>query len=397
MHFYEEMKNMDIKNLSKKYKDYVIEMRREFHMYPESSFEEFRTSKRVKEELDKMNIPYQSLAGTGVLATIEGPNSGKTVALRADMDALNIQETSDLDYKSKNDGKMHACGHDGHTAMLLGAAKMLMDIKNEIKGTIKLIFQPAEEIGAGAKKMIEESNFMDTVDSVFGIHLWSDIETGKVSVEEGVRMAASDKFTIRIKGKAGHGSMPHQTVDTVVVGSSIVMNLQSFVNREISPLDSAVLSIGSFNAGTSFNIIAGEATLIGTSRYFKPEIREKFPEAINRISKGIADSYRASAEVEYIYGLPPTINEKESSELAQGSVEKLLGKSGNVSMEKTTGAEDFAYFLEKAPGAFAFVGMRNEEKGASYPHHHDKFNIDEDALEIGSSLHVQYALDFLNK
>lgn len=391
------MIRMDIKVLAKKYKDYVVEMRREFHMYPESSFEEFRTSKRVKEELDKMNIPYESLAGTGVLATIEGEKEGKTVALRADMDALEIQETTDVEYKSKNDGKMHACGHDGHTSMLLGAAKMFMDIKDEIKGTIKLIFQPAEEIAGGAKKMIEESDFMDSVDSVFGIHLWSDLETGKVSVEEGPRMASADFFNIYVKGEAGHGSMPHQTVDAVVVGSSIVMNLQSFVSREMSPLDSVVLSIGSINAGTRFNIIAGEATLSGTSRCFKPEIREQFPKAIERISKGIADAYRASAEVEYNYGTPPTINEEESAKIAQGAVDKILGKKGNVQMEKTTGGEDFAFFLEKAPGAFAFVGMRNEEKGACYPHHHDKFNLDEDALEIGSSLYVQYALDFLDK
>lgn len=388
---------MNIKELVKKYKDYIIEMRREFHMYPESSFEEFRTSKRVKEELDKLGIPYIELAGTGVLATIEGSIKGKTVALRADMDALEIQETNDIPYKSKNDGKMHACGHDGHMAMLLGAANMLMDIKDEINGTIKLIFQPAEEIVGGAKMMMEESNFMDSINSVFGMHLWSDLETGKVSVPEGPRMASADFFDIIVTGKAGHGSMPHQTVDAVVVASSIVMNLQSFVSREINPLDSAVLSIGSFHSGTRFNIIAGDAKLSGTSRCFSPEIREQFPKAIDRIIKGIANTYGASVELNYTYGTPPTINEKESSKIAQIAVEKILGESGNINMEKTTGGEDFAYFLEKAPGAFAFIGMRNDEKGANYPHHHDKFNMDEDALEIGSMLYVQYALDFLNK
>ena len=388
---------MDIRELGKKYKDYVIEMRREFHMYPESSFEEFRTSKRVKEELDKLGIPYEELAGTGVLATIVGDNLGKTVALRADMDALEIQETNDIPYKSKNDGKMHACGHDGHTSMLLGAAKMFMDIKDEISGTIKLIFQPAEEVAGGAKMMIAESNFMDSVDSVFGIHLWSDVETGKVSVEEGPRMAAADFFDIKITGKAGHGSMPHQTVDAVVVGASVVMNLQSFVSREMNPLDSVVLTIGSFNAGTRFNIIAGEAILSGTSRCFSPEIRAEFPKAIERISKSTAESYRATAELNYTHGTPPTINEKESSAIAEAAVEKILGEDGNIKFEKTTGGEDFAFFLEKSPGAFAFVGMRNEEKGANYPHHHDKFNMDEDALEIGSMLYVQYAIDFLNK
>lgn len=391
------MIDMDIKELGKKYKDYVIEMRREFHMNPESSLEEFRTSKRVKEELDKLGIPYEELAGTGVLATIKGSQDGKTVALRADMDALEIQETNDVEYKSQVDGKMHACGHDGHTAMLLGAAHMLMDIKDRIKGEVKLIFQPAEEIAEGAKRMIAESDFMDSVDSVFGIHLWSNLETGKVSVEEGPRMAAADIFKIEVKGQGGHGSMPDQTVDSVVVGSSIVMNLQSFVSREMSPLDSVVLSIGSFQSGTRFNVIAGEATLDGTARCFDPEIRERIPESIERISKGIADAYGADVKVEYKHGTPPTINDKESSKIAEAAVEKLAGKDSLVEMEKTTGGEDFAFFLEKAPGAFAFVGIRNDEKGANYPHHHDKFDMDEDALEIGSMLHVQYALDFLSK
>lgn len=388
---------MNVKELGKKYKDYVIELRREFHMYPESSFEEFRTSQRVKEELDKMGITYESLAGTGVLATLKGDKPGKTVALRADMDALEIQETNDVEYKSKNDGKMHACGHDAHTSMLLGAAKMLSENKDSIKGTIMFIFQPAEEVAGGAKKMIEESNFLDNVDSVFGIHVWSDLPTGKVSVDVGPRMASADFFNIKITGKAGHGSMPHQTVDAVVVGSAVVMNLQSFVSREMSPLDSVVLSIGSFHSGTRFNIIAGEAVLSGTSRCFSPEIREQFPIAIERIAKSTAEAYRATAELDYTHGTPPTINDEESALIAQGSVTKLLGESGNISMPKTTGGEDFSFFLEKVPGAFAFVGVRNDEKNANFPHHHDKFNIDEDGLEIGSNLYAQYALDFLNK
>lgn len=387
---------MNVKELGKKYKDYVIDLRREFHMNPESSWEEFRTSQRVKEELDKMGIPYISLAGTGVLATIEGGKEGKTVALRADMDALEVTETNDVPYKSQNPGKMHACGHDGHTAMLLGAARMFNDIKDEINGTIKLIFQPAEEIAGGAKKMIEESDFMDSVDSVFGIHLWVDVPVGKVSIEEGPRMAAADFFTINIKGKAGHGSMPHQTVDSVIAGSALVMNLQSLVSREMSPLDSVVLSIGAFNSGTRFNIIAGEAVLEGTSRCFKPEIREEIPNIIERIAKNTAATYRAEASLDYIFGTPPTINDGECSKLAAKSVEKILSKDAVTLMEKTTGGEDFAYFLEKAPGVMAFVGIRNEEKGISYPHHHDKFDMDEDGLEVGTCLYVQYALDFLN-
>lgn len=388
---------MNIKEIGKKYKDYVIQMRRELHMNPESSWEEFRTSQRVKEELDKMGIPYISVAGTGVLATIEGKEKGKTVALRADMDALEVTETNDVPYKSQNPGKMHACGHDGHTAMLLGAAKIFSEIKDELKGTVKLIFQPAEEVAAGAKKMIAESDFMDTVDSVFGIHLWSGVPVGKVSVESGPRMASADLFKIKVTGKAGHGSMPHQTVDSVVVASAIVMNLQSMVSREFSPLESVVVSVGSLHSGTRFNVIAGDAVLDGTTRCFNPEIRAELPGIIERIAKHTAAAYKAEATLEYTNGTPPTINDEDCSKTATESVEKILGKEGVQLMEKTTGGEDFAFFLEKAPGAIAFVGVRNEDIGACYAHHHDKFNIDEDGLEVGTALYVQYAVDFLNK
>ena len=237
-------------------KDYVIEMRRYFHQYPEKSLEEYETSKRIKEELDKMGIPYISVANTGVIATIEGKNPGKTVALRADMDALSVVEENDsIDYKSKIDGMMHACGHDGHTSMLLGAGKVLNDMKDEINGTVKLFFQPAEEVAQGAKAMIADGA-LEGVDGVFGIHLWTDLECGKISVEEGPRMAAADIFKIIVKGKGGHGSLPQQGVDAVVVSSAIIMNLQSIVSRETSPLDSVVVSIGALHSGTRFNVIA---------------------------------------------------------------------------------------------------------------------------------------------
>ncbi|ABR49091.1 amidohydrolase [Alkaliphilus metalliredigens QYMF] len=387
---------MEIKDVVKKYNDYVIQMRRDFHMNPESSWEEFRTSGIVKAELDKLSIPYISVAGTGVVATIKGIGAGKIVALRADMDALEIEETNDVPYKSKFPGKMHACGHDGHTAMLLGAAKVFNEMKHEINGTVKLIFQPAEEVAAGARKMLDESNFMDDVDGSFAIHLWSGIEVGKISIEAGPRMASADIFEIIINGKSGHGSMPHQAIDAVVAASAVVMDLQSVVSREFSPLDSVVLSIGSFHAGTRFNIIANKAILSGTTRCFKNKIRDMLPSVMERIVKNTAASYRAEATLKYTPGTPPTINDPTCAKIAAGSVEKILGENGVVEMEKTTGGEDFALFLNKAPGVMAFVGMRNEEKDACYAHHHERFNMDEDALEIGTALYVQYALDFLN-
>lgn len=387
---------MNIKDLAKKYKEYVIDMRREFHMYPEPSWGEIRTSKRIKEELDKMNIPYISVAGTGIVASIKGGKSGKTVALRADIDALEVQEVNNLDYKSQNEGMMHACGHDGHAAMLLGAARILNDSKDDIEGTVKLFFQPAEEVTEGAEKMIEEG-VMNGVDGVFTIHLWADIECGKISVEAGPRMASSDIFKIKVKGKGGHGSMPHQGVDAIVAASAIVMNLQSIVSREISPLEPSVVSIGMFNSGTRFNVISPEATLEGTTRAFNKEIRDRFPEIIERIVKNTANSYRATAELEYTLGTSPTINDYECSKLAEKSVEKILNKDAVVLFEKITGAEDFSCYLEKAPGVLAFVGIRNEEKQACYPHHNARFQMDEDALEIGTALYAQYAIDFLNR
>ena len=388
---------MKSKELAGKYKDYVIDLRRHFHMYPESSLEEFETSKRIREELDKMGIPYISLATNGVLATIEGGMEGKTVALRADMDALEIVETNDVPYKSKIEGKMHGCGHDGHTAMLLGAAKILNEIKDEIKGKVYLIFQPAEEVAIGAKAMIKESNFMDEVDTAFAIHLWSEVPVGTVSVDPGPRMASADIFKIKIKGKAGHGSMPNQGVDAVVAGAAIVMDLQSVVSREMNPHDTVVLSVGAFHGGTRFNIIAGEAVLDGTTRLFNPELREQIPGIIERIAKNTAASYRAEASLEYIYGTPPVTNDEECAAIARGAVVKLVGEEGVFEFPKTTGGEDFGYFLEKAPGVIAFVGIRNDEKGINYAHHHDKFDMDEDGLEIGTALYVQYTLDYLNQ
>ncbi|WP_129595834.1 M20 family metallopeptidase [Anaerophilus nitritogenes] len=387
---------MSVKELSKKYKEYVIELRREFHQHPEPSWNEERTSKRIKEELDKMDIPYVSIAKTGVLATIKGKTPEKTIALRADIDALQVNEENDVAYKSQNPGIMHACGHDGHAAMLLGAAKILNEMKEQMNGVVKLFFQPAEEAARGAQKMIEEGA-MEGVDEVFGIHLWSDLKSGVISVEEGPRMASADMFTIHVKGKGGHGSLPHQGVDAVVVASAIVMNLQSVVSREISPLESAVVSVGQIQSGTRFNVIAGEATLEGTTRCFNNDIRDEFPNILERVAKSTAQAYRAEATLEYVAGTSATINERNSSIRAAKSVEKILGKEGVSLMEKVTGGEDFAEYLKLAPGLIAFVGVRNEEKGADFPHHHPRFNIDEDALESGSALYAQYAIDFLNE
>lgn len=385
---------METRDLAKKYKQYVIDLRREFHMYPEPSLQEVRTSKRIKEELEKMGVPYISVANTGVVATIEGKKSGKTVALRGDIDALSVTEVNDIEFKSKNEGFMHACGHDCHASMLLGAAKVLNEIKDNLNGTVKLFFQPGEEVAQGAKNMIKEG-VLEGIDGVFGIHVWSDLECGEVCVEEGPRMASADLFTIAVKGKGGHGSAPHQGIDAVVASSAIVMNLQSIVSRELSPLESAVVSVGALKAGSRFNVIASEGILEGTTRCFNMEIRENFPKMLERIAKDTASSYRAEAELHYEFATPVVINDPECSKIATEAVKKLGAKP--VHLEKLMGGEDFAEFMNIVPGVIALVGVGNEAKGACYPQHHPNFTVDEDGLEIGTALYVQYAIDFLDK
>lgn len=387
------MSETNIKKLGEKYKDYMVEMRRYFHENPEPSTEEYNTSVKIKEELDKMGIPYVSIAGTGVIGTIQGGKPGKTVALRADMDALQVKECTGLPFASKKEGLMHACGHDGHIASLLGAAKILNEIKDEIQGTVKLFFQPAEETAWGAKKMIEEGA-LEGVDGVFGIHIWADIELGKISVEAGPRMASTDLFRIKVTGKGGHGSLPHQGVDAVVTGSAIVMNLQSIVSREISPLETAVVSVGQIKSGSRFNVIAPEAFMDGTTRAFSAEVRGKFHEMIDRIAKNTAAAYRAEAVTEYEYLVPVTINDERCSKIAEEAVRETFGEEALTTFPKITGSEDFSYFSNEREGVLCFVGTGTENY---YPHHHPKFSVDEKALPITASMYAAYAVNYLKK
>ena len=387
---------MNVRDITKKYKDYIIEKRRYFHMNPEPSFNEYNTSKVVQEELKKLEIPFEIFAKTGIIATIKGKNPGKTVLLRADMDALEVCEKNNVSYKSQKEGLMHACGHDGHIAMLLGAAHVLNEIKNDISGEIKLFFQPAEEIAKGAKAVIEESKITDSIDAAFAIHLWQGIPVGKISLESGARMAAADLFSIKVKGKSGHGSMPHETIDAVVVASAIVMNLQHLVSRNTNPLDTLVVTVGKLTAGTRHNIIAGEALLEGTIRSFSDEVWKKVPEQIERVVKNTAAAYDAEAEIDLVRATPPLVNNQDISNILKISAEKLYGEEVVTKYEKTPGGEDFAYFTQAVPGALAFVGIRNDEKGINSPHHNETFDMDEEALEMGANLYAQFAIDFLN-
>jgi amidohydrolase len=388
-----------VKELAEKYFDYAIAMRREFHRHPEPSMKEKRTSRRVIEELEKLGLKPEKAAGTGVVCEIKGAKKSKKnkkVALRADMDALEIEEKNKIEYKSENEGLMHGCGHDGHTASLLTAAKILNDLKSEFAGTVKLIFQPGEEIAVGAKTMVEEGIVQD-VDAIFGIHVWNDLASGKISVEAGPRMAAVNQFIINIHGKGGHGSMPQQGIDPIMAGAAVVMNLQTIVSREFDPMEPAVLSVDIFNSGSKGNVLPDSSYLEGTTRCFSREINQKFEDIIRRVAQETAASYRAEAELEYNKMTLPCINDQEISAIAQKSAAEVAGSDSIVNLDKTTGGEDFSFFAAEVPAAFAFVGSRNEAKGADAPHHHPEFNIDEDALKTASGLYAQFALDFLSE
>ena len=388
---------MNTNETAAQYKDYVVEMRRHFHMHPELSLEEYETTEFVAKELDKMGIPYERLTKTGLIATIQGKAPGKTVALRSDMDALNVTQKNEVPYKSLNEGKMHACGHDAHTAILLGAAKILNEMKDTLQGTVNLVFQPAEEVAAGAKDLMAAGDWYNKVDNFFGAHVWSGLESGKVSVEAGQRMAAADFFKITVTGKSGHGSMPHQTVDSVVVASAIVLNLQTLVSRECNPLDALVITVGSIHSGNRFNVIAGSAELEGTARYFTREIAGTIEDSMKRVVENTAAMYRCEATLEYHYVTPPLINEEASSAVAYEAALKTHGAENISKLEKTTGGEDFAYYLKDKPGCFAFIGTKNVEKKTDVAHHNERFDVDEDALIGGSALYAEYALTYLNQ
>ncbi|MDU1911893.1 amidohydrolase [Fusobacterium sp.] len=387
---------MQTKKLAEKYKDYVITMRREFHMNPEASMEEYNTSRRIREELDKAGIENKSIAGTGVIATIKGSHPGKTVALRGDIDALAVIEESGKEYASKIHGLMHACGHDTHGAMLLGSAMVLNEMKDQINGTVKFFFQPGEEVGKGAAAMVAEGA-LEGVDSVMGMHISSGLPAGTINADPGAKTASADYFKITVTGKGGHGAEPEKTIDAVVVGSAVVMNIQSLVSREFSPFDPLVVTIGSIHSGTRFNVIAPRAVIEGTVRYYNPEFKEKVPAAIERIAKATAEAYRATAEMEYSNLVKITINDDICTSIARESAGKIVGQENVVETPPATGGEDFSEFSSIVPGVMCNLGARNEEKGIIYPHHHGKFDVDEDVFVDGVAFYAQYALDFLEK
>ncbi len=387
---------MNIAEAAQKYADYTIEMRRYFHKYPELGLQEENTAKKIREELTKMGIPFVTMANYGTVATIGGKKSGKCVLLRADMDALAVQEENDVEYASTKPGIMHACGHDSHSAMLLGCAKILKDMEDEINGTVRLCFQLSEENGQGAKLMIKEG-LLDGVDACFALHVWANVDSGYVAVAPGPVMASANLFEVQIKGKGSHGSAPHQGIDALTTGCAVVGELQKIVSREIDPQEAAVLTIGSFQSGTGWNIIADSAKLVGTTRCFSKEVNAMLPEAMERVIKNVCEAHRCEGKLIYTPIVDPTINDEKLAILAQGSVAKIFGEGKIQALKPTTGGEDFSEMMRDIPGVIGMVGVRNPEIDGVYANHHGKFKVDEAQMVKGAGLYAQMAVDYLNQ
>ena len=373
----------EIKNI----KDEIYAIRRHFHRYPELSFKEFNTAETISQHLDNLGISHKKGVGkTGIVGEINfGP--GPTIALRADMDALPIQEENNLDYKSLNDGVMHACGHDGHMAILLGAANALSKNSKLKKGTVRFIFQPAEEGLGGAKYMIEDG-CLDKVDEIYGLHLWNYQLYGEVGIKDGPVMASADLFDIEVSGKGGHGATPQGTVDAIVVASNLVTMLQTIVSRNTNPLESTVLSIGKIKGGHNFNIISDKVHMSGTTRAYTEENRTMIKQRMKEVIEGVSKSFGADIKLNYKDGYPPTVNHSSQVEKVLEAASSVVA-SGAKNPYLSMGGEDFSYYLQNKPGCFFFVGSApNENEILSTPHHCSHFNIDERALLIGASVYV---------
>ena len=376
-------------------KDEIIVNRRYFHQHPELGFKEHITAKIIADKLKSYGIEVKTGIGkTGVIGDLHGTGGGKTIALRADMDALPVKETCDVSYKSQNDGVMHACGHDGHMAMLLGAAKILSQKRDLLKGNIRFIFQPAEEGQGGARYMIEDG-CLENVDEIYGMHLWNYQPYGEIGVKSGPIMAAADIFDITIEGVGGHGAMPQGTVDAIVVASNLIMNLQTIVSRNTDPLESAVITVGKINGGHGFNVIADEVKLRGTVRAMTEENRLLVKNRMQEIIDGVARASGAKIVMDYQEGYPPTINDVGASQKVVQAANKIVSK-GAIEPYLTMGAEDFSYYLQKIPGCYFFIGSAPYDKEQmSVPHHCSHFDIDERALLVGTSVFVQLIKDQL--
>lgn len=375
----------------------LVEMRRHMHMYPEIGLNEIETSKYISSLLTKMGIEIVDLGlKTGVVGLIEGEKPGPTIALRADIDALPIEEDTNLEYRSRHDGIMHACGHDVHTTCLLGAAKLLLTHRRNLCGNVKLLFQPAEETDEGAKYLIKMGALED-VKVIFGLHNAPEIPVGQVGLISGPLMAATDRFVLKIKGVAGHGAQPQTTKDPIVATAAIIQALQTIVSRNVSPLESVVISCGSIHGGDAYNVIPEKVEIMGTIRTFNPMLRESMKEKIETLAFQIASGYGTSTEMEYYKDLPALINPEELTVFCRESAKEVFGEQNVICPTPSMGSEDFAIYQQHVPGVFMFLGVGNKEMGIDKPWHNPQFMVDERGLLFGTALLAQLALDYLKK
>lgn len=380
----------------------LVTWRRQIHQRPELGFQEEITAKLITDLLSEWGVDYKaSVAQTGVVAVIEGQGESAAekspvLAIRADMDGLPVQELNEVPYCSVHEGKMHACGHDGHVAIALGTAKYLQENRERFAGTVKIIFQPAEEGPGGAKPMIEAGALKNPdVDALVGLHLWNNLPLGTLGVRSGPMMAATEFFHCTIQGKGGHGAIPQQTVDAVVVGAQVVNALQTVVARNIDPLKSAVLTVGEFKAGTAVNVIADSAFISGTVRYFDEDYGELIPQRLEQVIAGVCAAHGASYDLDYHKLYPPVVNDRAIADLVRSVALSVVETPAGVVPEcQTMGGEDVSFFLQAVPGCYFFLGSANVDKDLAYPHHHPRFNFDETALGVGVETFVRIVENF---
>jgi hippurate hydrolase len=369
--------------VEEKFGEKIVALRRDIHREPELGFDTEKTAEKVLAALGSLPLDIETgVAKNGIVATLEGKGDGLTVALRADMDALPILEDTGLPFASETEGKMHACGHDGHTSMLVGAAHVLSGMRDRFDGTVKFVFQPAEEGGGGGKVMVDEG-VADGVSSIFALHLWPGLPFGKVATKAGPIMAAADAFEMEIKASGGHGAMPHLACDAIAIAAQVVTALQTIVSREVDPVEPAVLTVGEIGAGTAFNIIPDKARIGGTVRTLNADLRKKMPARMEELARGVAQGMRGDVDLDYTFSYPVTVNDEAAADLALGVAEDLFGGESVLELANPSmGGEDFAYFLQRVPGAFIWLGIGEDAPGLHTP----GFAFDEEILPRGSAL-----------
>lgn len=388
---------MDFYKKAMEYKETLVNIRRDFHKEPELGFEEYKTSQKIKKYLDDMGIEYENVAKTGIKAVIKG-NGTKTIALRADMDALPIEEKAQHQYKSQIPGKMHACGHDAHMTILLGAAMILKSMENELEGNVVLLFEPAEETVGGARFMVEEGVLENPyVDAVIGLHVDESLQCGTIGFKSGAAFAASNPFSVKIRGKGAHGAHPDMGIDPVTITCNVINALQTMISRETPPTEPAVVTVGAIHGGTAENIIPDEVEFKGTMRTMSSQHRQYLKSRFKEVVEGVSASMRGSAEINMIDGYPSVYNDDSMLEFARETVAEIIDKDNIIDLKNPSmGVESFAYFSMERPSVYYFLGCGNNEKGVIHPAHNGMFDIDEDCLTLGAALQALLAYRFLN-